>query len=157
MSIFKSSLCHSNLFTWINKILSHSMLCHNQLRCCQRMTKRRINLLELKTSWNGSYANRLNGDPSNKVANFRILIAPAGNWADIAVSKESILQVKERFNNTVYGFFLGKSDAYPVVEKYVKNAWSRFGLVRSMMNSKGIFFFKFNLMLENGKNLVVYF
>nr|GEW03393.1 reverse transcriptase domain-containing protein [Tanacetum cinerariifolium] len=31
---------------------------------------------------------------------------------------------------------LGKRVAYPVVENYFKNAWSRVGLVRTMMNSK---------------------
>ncbi|GKF08861.1 zinc knuckle CX2CX4HX4C containing protein [Tanacetum coccineum] len=67
-----------------------------------------------------SYANRINGEPK--------------------ISSE----VKERFKNYVYGFFLGKKVAYPVVENFVKNSWSRFGLVRIMMNSNGIFFFKFS-------------
>nr|GEW13929.1 hypothetical protein [Tanacetum cinerariifolium] len=48
---------------------------------------------------------------------------------------------------------------YIVVENCVKNAWSRFGL-RTMMNFKWIFFFKFNsntgteLILENGPWLI---
>ena len=62
----------------------------------------------------GSYAHRLNGDLSKKVANFRTLFAPNGNEADVAVSKELVLQVKERFENTVYGFFLDKRLVYPV-------------------------------------------
>ncbi|GJV52183.1 zinc knuckle CX2CX4HX4C containing protein [Tanacetum coccineum] len=53
-----------------------------------------------------------------------------------------------------------KRVAYPVVEKYVKNVWSRFCHVRTMMNSKGIFFFKFSSnsemesMIENGPWLI---
>nr|GEY98661.1 hypothetical protein [Tanacetum cinerariifolium] len=35
----------------------------------------------------------------------------------------------------IYGFFLEKRMAYPVVEYYVKNTWSKYGLVKSMMNS----------------------
>nr|GEZ45433.1 hypothetical protein [Tanacetum cinerariifolium] len=41
-----------------------------------------------------------------KVANFRTLIAPASNEADVVISLESILEVKERFEKSVYGFFL---------------------------------------------------
>ncbi|GJT30398.1 hypothetical protein Tco_0910673 [Tanacetum coccineum] len=55
-----------------------------------------------------SYANRLNGEPGKKVANFCTLIATASNGADVAISSESILEVKECFKNYVYGFFLGK-------------------------------------------------
>ncbi|GKB46970.1 RNA-directed DNA polymerase, eukaryota, reverse transcriptase zinc-binding domain protein [Tanacetum coccineum] len=80
----------------------------------------------------------------NKVAHFRTLIAPADNGADVFVSLESVLQVKEHFENRVYGFFRGKRVAYTLVENYVKNTWSRFGLVPTMINSKGIFFFKFS-------------
>ncbi|GJZ44668.1 hypothetical protein Tco_0591923, partial [Tanacetum coccineum] len=54
----------------------------------------------------------------------------------------------------------GKSVMFPVIEKYVKNGWSRFGLVSTMMNSKGILFFKFSSstgmesLLENGPGLI---
>ncbi|GJY15158.1 putative ribonuclease H-like domain-containing protein [Tanacetum coccineum] len=78
------------------------------------------------------------------------------NGADVAVSLESVRIISERFANLVYGFFLGKRIAYPVVDNYVKNTWSKYGLVKSMMNSaNGLFFFKFsskdemNSMLEN--------
>ncbi|GKC20993.1 hypothetical protein Tco_1023143 [Tanacetum coccineum] len=61
------------------------------------------------------YANLLNGEPIKKAVNFHTLIVQPG-----------------------------KKVVYPAVENYFKNAWSRFGLVRTMMNSNGIFFFKFN-------------
>nr|GEX71509.1 zinc finger, CCHC-type [Tanacetum cinerariifolium] len=54
----------------------------------------------------------------------------------------------------------GKSVMFLVIENYVKNGWSIFGLVRTMMNSKGIFFFKFSSntgiesLLENGPGLI---
>nr|GEV56720.1 RNA-directed DNA polymerase, eukaryota [Tanacetum cinerariifolium] len=35
--------------------------------------------------------------------------------------------VKEHFENFVYGFSVGKRVVYQMVENYVKNAWSRFG------------------------------
>nr|GEV58521.1 hypothetical protein [Tanacetum cinerariifolium] len=73
-------------------------------------------------------------------------VAPAGNGADVTTSIESLLEVKEHYEISVYGFFLGKRVAYLVIENYVKNTWSRSGLVHPMMNSKGIFFFKIILI-----------
>ncbi|GJS20443.1 hypothetical protein Tco_0449075 [Tanacetum coccineum] len=68
----------------------------------------------------------------------------------------------ERFVNTVYGFFLGKRVAYPVVANYVRNTWGKYGLVKSMLNSSTrLFFLQFNSMdgldsmLENGLCFIV--
>ncbi|GJR39871.1 zinc knuckle CX2CX4HX4C containing protein [Tanacetum coccineum] len=65
-------------------------------------------------------------------------------------------KVKEHFENFVYRFFLGKRVVYQMVENYVKSMWSCFALVRTMMNLKGIFYFKsssnrgMESMFENG-------
>ncbi|GJV03626.1 zinc knuckle CX2CX4HX4C containing protein [Tanacetum coccineum] len=64
--------------------------------------------------------------------------------------------VSTRFDNTLYGYFISKRVAFPIVEYYVRNNWGKFGLTRIMMNSKGSFFFKFKTtkgledVLENG-------
>nr|GEW02040.1 hypothetical protein [Tanacetum cinerariifolium] len=53
-----------------------------------------------------------------------------------------------------------KKVVYPVVKNYVKNVWSRFMLVRTMINAKGIFFFKYSsttgmeAMFEGGPWLI---
>ncbi|GJT44078.1 putative reverse transcriptase domain-containing protein [Tanacetum coccineum] len=60
---------------------------------------------KLNDTWSRSYANLLNCEQSKKVANFRTLTAPSGNAADVAISLESVLEVKDRFENSVYGFF----------------------------------------------------
>ncbi|GJS15820.1 retrotransposon protein, putative, unclassified [Tanacetum coccineum] len=69
----------------------------------------------------------------------------------------SIRSISERFANTVYGFFLGKRVAYPIIANYVRNTWDKYGLVRSMLNSStGLSSFQFSsmdgldAMLENG-------
>ncbi|GJZ43557.1 zinc knuckle CX2CX4HX4C containing protein [Tanacetum coccineum] len=55
---------------------------------------------------------------------------------------------------------LNNGDNVPVVKNYVKNAWSRFMLVRTMMNAKGIFFCKYSsttvmeAMVEGGPWLI---
>ncbi|GKA48049.1 hypothetical protein Tco_0741007 [Tanacetum coccineum] len=67
--------------------------------------------------------------------NFRTLFTPRGNGVDVVVPVESIRAISARFANTVYGFFMGKHVAYPVVANYVRNTWGKYGLVKSMLNS----------------------
>ncbi|XP_022042210.1 uncharacterized protein LOC110944873 [Helianthus annuus] len=62
---------------------------------------------------------------------------------DVVIPVSSVKEVHDRFENTLYGYFLGKRLAYPVVDYYVKNNWAKYGLMRMMMNTKGFFFFKF--------------
>ncbi|GKC68054.1 zinc knuckle CX2CX4HX4C containing protein [Tanacetum coccineum] len=69
-----------------------------------------------------SYANllngesRLNGESSKKIVKFRTLIAPIGNGVDVAILIKFVLE----------------------------NVWRMFGLVHTMVNMKGSFFFKFS-------------
>lgn len=103
-----------------------------------------------------SYAQCVNASLNVKKVNFYTLAAPAGNGVDVAISLDLAREVNEHFGNSVYRFFLGKRVAYPVVKNYVKNDWNQYGPVRTMMNSEGIFFFKYSsksgieAMLENG-------
>ncbi|GKC11044.1 hypothetical protein Tco_1007826 [Tanacetum coccineum] len=104
-----------------------------------------------------SFAKLVTREPRKKTVNFRTLLSPASNRSDVAISLESVRAVSEHFANSVYGFFLGKRVAYPVVENYVKNTWSKYGLVKSIMNSSNrLFFFQFSskygidAMLDNG-------
>ncbi|GKE24879.1 putative reverse transcriptase domain-containing protein [Tanacetum coccineum] len=103
-----------------------------------------------------SYANIFTDGPSRKAMNFCTLFTLAGNRVDVAVPVEFIKVISERFANTVYGFFLGKYVAYLVVANYVRKTWSKYGMVKSMLNSStGIFSFQFSFvdgldtMLEN--------
>ncbi|GJV61610.1 zinc knuckle CX2CX4HX4C containing protein [Tanacetum coccineum] len=54
----------------------------------------------------------------------------------------AVKDVSDRFENTLYGYFIGKRLAFPVVENYVKNAWKKFGLERVML-THGFFMFQF--------------
>ncbi|KAJ9557289.1 hypothetical protein OSB04_011903 [Centaurea solstitialis] len=61
---------------------------------------------------------------------------------------------------TLYGYFLRPRVLFPMVQSYVKTAWSKFGYVNLMMNNNGILFFKFNDMggcsqvVENGPLMI---
>ncbi|GJX35671.1 retrovirus-related pol polyprotein from transposon TNT 1-94 [Tanacetum coccineum] len=69
-------------------------------------------------------------------------------------------KLNTRFENTLYGYFIGKRMAFSVVEYYARNNWAKHGLKRIMMNSKGFFFFKFDsragleAVLEGGPWLI---
>nr|GEW62575.1 U5 small nuclear ribonucleoprotein helicase [Tanacetum cinerariifolium] len=52
---------------------------------------------------------------------------------DVAISMESIRVFHEQLGNAVYGFFLGKHVAYSIVENYVENTWSKYGLIKSIL------------------------
>ncbi|GJR63783.1 hypothetical protein Tco_1505945 [Tanacetum coccineum] len=75
-----------------------------------------------------SFAKLLTGELNWKSVNFRTLIEPAWNGADVAITFESIRAINKHYANTVYGFFLEIRVAYPVVDKYLKNTWSKYGL-----------------------------
>ena len=77
----------------------------------------------------------------------------------MAIPFAAVEEVRNKFNNTLYGYFIGKRLAFPLVEKYVKNTWAKFGLERVMLHN-GFFFFQFatregmERVLENGPWLI---
>ncbi|XP_022014455.1 uncharacterized protein LOC110913946 [Helianthus annuus] len=76
--------------------------------------------------------------------------------ADVVIPLSSVKQVTDRYANTLYGYFLGKRQAFPVVDYFEKNNWVKYSLSRLMMNANGFFFFKFKTkeamdkMVEDG-------
>ncbi|GJX82851.1 zinc knuckle CX2CX4HX4C containing protein [Tanacetum coccineum] len=79
--------------------------------------------------------------------------------ANVAIPLAAVEEVSQRFENTLYGYFIGKRLAFPLVETYVKNAWAKFGLERTMLTN-GFFFFQFatregmERVLKNGSWLI---
>ncbi|GJW12946.1 zinc knuckle CX2CX4HX4C containing protein [Tanacetum coccineum] len=60
----------------------------------------------------------------------------------VAIPIAAVEEVSARFENTLYGYFIGKRLAFPLVETYVKKTWAKYGLERVMLHS-GFFFFQF--------------
>ncbi|PWA58171.1 zinc knuckle CX2CX4HX4C [Artemisia annua] len=79
--------------------------------------------------------------------------------AHVTIPLKEIEDVSARFANTLYGYFIGKRLAFPIVENYVKNTWAKFGLERVMLNN-GFFLFQFSTkdgmdkVLESGPWLI---
>ena len=49
-----------------------------------------------------------------------------------------------RYENTLVGFFVGKTIAFPIVQNHVTNTWGKFGLKKLMKNDAGVFLFNFD-------------
>ncbi|GJU81522.1 ribonuclease H-like domain-containing protein [Tanacetum coccineum] len=64
--------------------------------------------------------------------------------ADIVLPMSAIEKVKNRFANTLVGFFVGKTMAIHIVQNYIKNTWEQFGFKNLMKNDDGVFLFKFD-------------
>nr|GEX90103.1 zinc knuckle CX2CX4HX4C [Tanacetum cinerariifolium] len=100
-------------------------------------------------------------DQPNVNFNFRPLVADlVFDGVNISISRKVVEKVSIHFKHTLYGYFIGKRMAFSVVEYYVRNNWAKHGLKRIMMNSKGLFFFKFDsragleAVLEGGPWLI---
>nr|GEV63326.1 hypothetical protein [Tanacetum cinerariifolium] len=83
------------------------------------------------TGWN------LNNVPTkNDRVNFRPMVSEnVFDEVNISIPHKVVVKVSARIENTLYGYFIGKTMAFPVVEYYAKNNWAKHGLKRIMMNA----------------------
>ncbi|GJX67210.1 zinc knuckle CX2CX4HX4C containing protein [Tanacetum coccineum] len=78
-------------------------------------------------------------------SNFRPLVVdPVFDGVNISIPRKVVENVSTQFEHTLYGYFIGKRMAFPVVEYCARNNWAKNRLKRIMMNAKGFFFFKFD-------------
>ncbi|GJS72430.1 zinc knuckle CX2CX4HX4C containing protein [Tanacetum coccineum] len=94
-----------------------------------------------------------------RVARLNMMTSEQVLGANVAIPLAAVEEISHRFQNTLYGYFIGKRLAFPLVENYMKNAWEKFGLKRVMLTN-GFFFFQFatregmERVLENGPWLI---
>ena len=70
-----------------------------------------------------------------KKVNFPVVDVPSCEGVEATIPISYVLEVNECIGNTMYRYFLGNRVTYPVVENYAKNVWSKYRLLKSMMNS----------------------
>ncbi|GKB65487.1 cysteine-rich receptor-like protein kinase [Tanacetum coccineum] len=78
---------------------------------------------------------------TNKKVDFRSLVNEerVDNY-DTVLPMSAMEKVKNRHANSLVGYFVGKSLAFPIVH----NTWAKFGLQNLMKNEDGVFLFKFS-------------
>ncbi|GKE34154.1 ribonuclease H-like domain-containing protein, partial [Tanacetum coccineum] len=95
----------------------------------------------------GSDSYETSSDEGNKITkrvDFRALVnMEMVENADTVLLMSAIEKVKNRFENNLVGFFVGKSVVFQIVQNYVKNTWTQFGLQNLMKNDDEVFLFKF--------------
>ncbi|GJR16921.1 hypothetical protein Tco_0965448 [Tanacetum coccineum] len=80
-----------------------------------------VDINNMPTSYAGAVGAN-NKDQPKVMSNFRHLVAYlVFNGVDISIPRKVIEKVSSRFENTLYGYFVGKRMAFPVVEYYARN------------------------------------
>ncbi|GJW08455.1 reverse transcriptase domain-containing protein [Tanacetum coccineum] len=80
--------------------------------------------------------------------------------SDVVIPKHAKDKVMCQYENTLVGYFVGKSIAFPLVQNYVNNTWSKFGLQKVMRTDNEVFLFRFSSLtgvdqvLERGPWLI---
>ncbi|GKD72610.1 retrovirus-related pol polyprotein from transposon TNT 1-94 [Tanacetum coccineum] len=89
------------------------------------------------------FAEIVSHEKNPKKVNFRALFNPEIMAdSDFVLPLKTIQTVKHKFENSLVGYFVGKSVAFPLVKSYVMNTWGKFSFQKIMMDEDG-FFFKF--------------
>ncbi|XP_021971338.1 uncharacterized protein LOC110866498 [Helianthus annuus] len=92
-----------------------------------------------------SYAEKVQSTRMKREVNFRLMKpTESRDDADVVIPREVVQKVQNKFDNVLYGYFLGNRLPFPVVEYYAKNVWAKYGFSKLMMNTSGFFFFKFD-------------
>ncbi|XP_071741046.1 uncharacterized protein [Rutidosis leptorrhynchoides] len=109
-----------------------------------------------------TYLDAAGGSKATQKVNFRDIEQSVTEDADydVILPINSVKEANSRYKNTLYGYFLGRRVAFPVVQHYAFNAWKKFGIEKVMMNAKEFFFFTFDseaglmVILENGPCMI---
>ncbi|GJW09572.1 hypothetical protein Tco_1575399 [Tanacetum coccineum] len=108
----------------------------------------------------GSFAHVLNNNPSSKSKFRSLLNSEKVENADVVLPLATFTAAQQRYANSLVGYFVGKNVAFPLVQNYVSNTWSKFGFQKVIKDEDGFFFFKFTSLsgleqvLEQGPWLI---
>ncbi|GKC78874.1 hypothetical protein Tco_1129648, partial [Tanacetum coccineum] len=81
--------------------------------------------IEDNTIRGNSFANVVGSEPTKPKVNFRKIEEEVTNNVEFEamIPLSSMKKVNDRMSHSIYGYFIGKRVAFPVVENYVYNAW----------------------------------
>ncbi|GKA54149.1 hypothetical protein Tco_0753098 [Tanacetum coccineum] len=91
-----------------------------------------------------SFVSTLNAEKKTSKINFGVLFNEDHvDNANFVLLVENVEIAHNRFANSLVVLFVGKSVAFPLVQNYVINTWSKFGFQKVMLDHDGVFYFKF--------------
>ncbi|GKB68694.1 zinc knuckle CX2CX4HX4C containing protein [Tanacetum coccineum] len=90
-----------------------------------------------------SFVNVLSAGKTKPKINFRSLFNEERvDNADFVLPIENVEIAHSRFANSLVGFFVGKRVAFPLVQNYVNNTWSKFGFQKVIKDDDDVYYFK---------------
>ncbi|GKA89535.1 hypothetical protein Tco_0811347 [Tanacetum coccineum] len=102
------------------------------------------NMHETNVTGTKSFASVLTTESTKPKVNFRVLYNEEKvEDTDFVLPMENVLAARNKFANSLMGFFVGKSVAFPLVQNYVKNTWGKYGFQKVISDDDGVFYFKF--------------
>nr|GEU60824.1 hypothetical protein [Tanacetum cinerariifolium] len=88
-----------------------------------------------------SFASALHAENKTPKVNFRTLFNEENvEDADFVLPKENVEMAHARFANSLVGFFVGKRVAFPLVQNYVNNTWSKLGFQSVIKDDDDVYF-----------------
>ncbi|GJY81252.1 retrovirus-related pol polyprotein from transposon TNT 1-94 [Tanacetum coccineum] len=91
-----------------------------------------------------SFASVLTIESTKPKVNFRALYNKGKvEETDFVLPVENVLAARKKFANSLVGFFVGKTVAFPLVHNYVKNTWGKYGFQKLISDDDSVFYFKF--------------
>ncbi|GJV58646.1 hypothetical protein Tco_1464746 [Tanacetum coccineum] len=92
-----------------------------------------------------SFVNAVSAERKTPKINFRMLFNDEHvENSDFVLPVANVERAKNRFANSLVGFFIGKRMAFQLVQNYVSNTWSKFGFQKVMKDDDDVFYFKFS-------------
>ncbi|GKC80318.1 hypothetical protein Tco_1131092, partial [Tanacetum coccineum] len=102
------------------------------------------NVHETNVTGTKSFASVLTTESTKPKVNFRALYNEEKvEDTDFVLPVENVLAARNKFANSLVGFFVGKSVAFPLVQNYVKKTWGKYGFQKVISDDDGVFYFKF--------------
>ncbi|GJT86760.1 zinc knuckle CX2CX4HX4C containing protein, partial [Tanacetum coccineum] len=110
-------------------------------------------------AWNTPFIKPLSSEQKKTIKIMELHNEEVVEGATVAIPLVAVEEVRNKFTNTLYGYFIWKRLAFMLVEKYVKNTWAKFGLEPVILQN-GFFLFQLSTregmdrVLENGSWLI---
>ncbi|GJR79373.1 hypothetical protein Tco_0150158 [Tanacetum coccineum] len=87
-----------------------------------------------------SFVNVVTSDKQKPKVNFRTLDKDESvEDSDFVLPLEAVVAAQNKFANSLVGYFVEKTIAFPLVKNYVTNTWAKYGFQKVIKDDDGFF------------------